>query len=229
MSMTLIQTLRQPCQPVTTGALAATPATEPMTLRKLQDALTICASDKVVLVAALGQVGAVLCYLRENGTDEAALAPLKALGEELYNLRGGNASALLKPACVRTTKERTPRLFQERRELFAALTVEAYVVAWPPDETQRLARALKHVARALARAGIKRAAISKRGIRGGVAFDSTALKHWRARAMKSADWDRHIAQLKEDGRWPKGPGDTQAAEALLAGWLAELAAEFATA
>lgn len=224
--MTLFQTLRQPCQPVATGALAATQATEPMTLPKLQDALAICAAEKVELVAALKQVGAVLCYLRENGTDEAALAPLKALGEELYNLRGGNASALLKPARVRTTKERTLRLFQERRELYVALIVEAYVVAWPPDETQRRDSALKHVARALNDAGIRRKGM--RPHRGGPEFDVPALKHWRTRAMKSADWDRHIAQLKEDGRWPKGPGDTQAAEALLADWLAELAAEFAT-
>jgi hypothetical protein len=199
-----------------------------MTLEELQAGLAHIASDnRKAFEAAFAQVGAVLRYLRENNTNEAALAPLKALGEELCNLRGGNASALLKPARVRTTKERTPRLFQYRRELFVALLVEAYVVAWPVDETQRLERALERVLRALNDAGIRRKAT--RPHRGGPKYDAPALRHWRARAKKSADWPRRIAELKADGRWPRGPDDTMAADALLADWLATLAAEFATA
>jgi hypothetical protein len=222
--MTLFQTLRQPCQPVATGALAATQATEPMTLHELQDALAICASDKVELVAALKQVGAVLEFLRDNGTDEATLVPLQSLGRALYDTRYGNVAALLKPL-PRTTKQRRPPVLQVQRETLVALLVEAFVVAWPSDETRRLDRALERVARAMGDAGIRRD--SMRPHRGGPEFDVAALEHWRRRAMRHADWPRNIATVKEQRGWPEGPGDTVAADALLADWLPDLAVDFA--
>lgn len=216
--------LLRPCQPIT-GTLPAEP--EPMTLAELQRGLAVIAAESHGLDAALAQVGGTLRFLMENGTDTATLGPLQTLARALNDLRGGNAAPLLKPA-RRATKHKGQRGLHELRETLVALLVEAFTCAWPCDERRRREKALAHVARALAAAGIERKPDSERGHRGGKAYDAEALAHWRRRAVKREDWSERIAELKGQGRWPKGPGDTQAAEALLADLLPRLASETGT-
>lgn len=210
--------LRRPCKPIL--AEAVRPAEEPMTLGALQEGLAYVAGDRQGLEAAFCQLGGVLRFLHENGTDATAVAPLRQLAEALNDLRGGNASALLVTQ-QRKAEHKGPRALPERRETLVALLVEAFMQAWPPYTRKREWEALKCVTDALKRAGIKGPAD------GGPRKNYAALEHWRRRAMKREDWHEHIAQLQRDGRWPSGPGDKAAAEALLASMLPRLAAELA--
>jgi hypothetical protein len=214
------ETLRRPCKPIL--AEAVRPAEEHMTLEALQQGLAFVAGDRQGLEAAHCQLAGVLRFLRENNTDAEAVAPLLELAEALADLRGGNAAALLTTQ-QRKTEHKGPRALPERRETLVALLVEACMTAWPPYTRKREWEALKHVTDALKGAGITRPASSGRANY----YDAHALEHWRRRAMKREDWHERIAELQRDGRWPSGPGDKAAAEALLASMLPMLAAELA--
>lgn len=200
----------------------------PMSLHELQRGLALIARDGSGLDAAFSQLGALLKFLQENGTDRMALAPTHKLAEALIDLLGGNSAPMLKPRRLAEHKE--PRGKHERRELYVALLVEAFIQSAPAEERRVQDNALETVADALKSLGIERAE-TERQERKPIAATAKeylpeTLRHWWRNAKKHEDWQERIDVLNEAGRWPKGRGDIATAEAMLASWLPKLADDF---
>lgn len=184
---------------------------------ELLDGLALIASEQKGLPASLSQVAALLRWLRDNGAPEPALRPLQELAEALLDLHEGHAAPLLK-----TGRRQTPqRVGPARLRVLLALLVEAHTQVRRSKQ-----EATEHVAAELKKAGVERPVKGKRPHRETTEhYSPKALEHWWAGEAKRASFLERIEDLRAAGRWPSGPGDTLAADALTAEWLALLKAE----